>query len=52
MGAEDKPTRSTTKNIAHEQLKFGTEMEECHRRLIAGQVEDEKEQLQHVATSI
>ena len=29
--AEDRLARSTMENIAHEQFKFGTQMEECHR---------------------
>ena len=37
--AEDRPARSAIENIAHEQYRFGTQAEECHRRLIAGQVE-------------
>ena len=43
MGAaEDRLARSTKEKIAHEQFRFGTQMEECHRRLIAGQVEAER----------
>ena len=39
MGAEDWPARSAIERIAHEQYRFGTQAEECHRRLIVGQVE-------------
>ena len=42
MGAEDRPARSAIESIAHEQYQFGTQAEECHRRLIVGQVEAER----------
>ena len=43
MGAvEDRLARSIVESIAHEQYRFGTQMEECHRRLLGGQVEAER----------
>ena len=42
MGAEDRSARSAIESIAHEQYRFGTEAEECHRRLIMGQMEAER----------
>ena len=42
MRAEDRPARSAIESIAHEQYRFGTQAEECHRRLIMGQVEAER----------
>ena len=43
MGAaEDRLPRSAVESIAHEQYQFGTKMEECHRRLLGGQVEAER----------
>ena len=39
ISVEDRPARSTIENIAHDQFRFRTQMEECHRPLIAGQVE-------------
>ena len=43
MGAaKDKLAHSAMENIAHEQYQFGTQMEECHRRLLGGQVEAER----------
>ena len=42
MGAEDRPARFEIENIAHDQFRFRTQMEECHRRLITGQVEAER----------
>ena len=42
MGAVDRPARSAIESIAHEQYRFGTQAEECHRRLIMGQVEAER----------
>ena len=36
VGAEDRPTRFAIESIAHEQYRFGTQAEECHRRLIMG----------------
>ena len=36
MGAEDRPARFAIEDIPHEQFRFGTQMEECHQRLIAG----------------
>ena len=35
-------SRSTSESIAHGQYQFGTQMEECHRRLLGGQVEAER----------
>ena len=44
MGAvEDRLARSAVESIAHEQYRFGTQMEECHRRLLGGQVEAERQ---------
>ena len=40
--AEDRLAHSAIENIAHEQFKFATRMEECHRWLIVGQVEAER----------
>ena len=43
MGAaEDRLARSAVESIAPEQYRFGTQMEECHRRLLGGQVEAER----------
>ena len=42
MGAEDRPAHSAIESIAHEQYQFGTQAEECHQRLIVGQVETER----------
>ena len=42
MGAKDRPAHFAIENIAHEQFRFGPEMEECHQQLIAGQVEAER----------
>ena len=40
MGAaENRPAHFAIENIAHEQFMFRTQMEECHRWLIAGHVE-------------
>ena len=41
-GAEDKLAHSIVENLAHEQFRIGIHMEECDRRLIAGQVEAER----------
>ena len=44
MGAvEDRPACSTVESIAHEQYRLGTQMEECHWRLLGGQVEAERQ---------
>ena len=40
--AEDRLARSTVESIGHEQYQFGTQMEECHQRLLGGQVEAER----------
>ena len=42
MGVEDRPARFAIESIAHEQYRFGKQAEECHRRLIVGQVEAER----------
>ena len=43
MGAaKDRLARSAVESIAHEQYRFGTQMKECHRRLLGGQVEAER----------
>ena len=39
MGVEDQPTRFVVDSIAHEQYKFGTQMEEYAQQLIVSQVE-------------
>ena len=39
MGTEDRLARFAIESIAHEQYRFGTQVEECHRRLIVGWVE-------------
>ena len=40
--AEDRLARFAVESIAHEQYRFGTQMEECHRRLLGVQVEAER----------
>ena len=40
--AEDKLAHSAVESIAHEQYRFGAQAEECHWRLIVGQVEAER----------
>ena len=30
MGVKDRPVHFVVENIAYEQFKFGTQMEECH----------------------
>ena len=42
VGGEDQPARSAVESIAREQYRFGTQTEECHRRLLMGQVEAER----------
>ena len=42
MGAEDQPAHFAIESMAHEQYRFGTQVEECHRQLIVGQVEAER----------
>ena len=42
VGGEDQPARSAIESIAREQYRFGTQTEECHRRLLMGQVETER----------
>ena len=42
IGAEDWPARSVIESIAHEQYRFRTQAEECHRQLIVGPVEAER----------
>ena len=42
QGVEDQPARMAVEAMAREQYKFGTQVEECHRRLIAGQLEAER----------
>ena len=42
IGGEDQPARSAVESIAREQYRFGTQTEECHRRLLMGQVEAER----------
>ena len=42
MGVEDQPARMVVEAVACEQYRFGTQAEECHRRLIAGQMEAER----------
>ena len=42
VGGEDQPARSAIESIAREQYRFGTQTEECHRRLLMGQVEAER----------
>ena len=43
MGAaEDRLARFAVERIAYEQYRFGTQMEECHQRLLGGQVEAER----------
>ena len=42
VGGEDQPARSAVESIAREQYRFGMQTEECHRRLLMGQVEAER----------
>ena len=42
QGVEDQPTRMAVEAVAHEQYRFRTQVEECHRRLIVGQLEAER----------
>ena len=37
--AEDRLARYAVESIAHEQYRFGTQMEERHRRRLGGEVE-------------
>ena len=41
VGGEDRLARSAIESIPREQYQFGTQTEECHRRLLMGQVEAE-----------
>ena len=42
MGAEDQPTHAAVETMAHEQFRFRTQIEECHRHRITGQMEVER----------